>query len=423
MSTVHIKGGIVMKVFKKIVSVAVATVTSLCGLQIVSAGAFEPDAFMTSYRMSDINRNGTTNTTDSTILSNVLWGNRYVASNKLMDADGNRVISWADHAHIVAETVGNNSFNYVDGLSGVGFCGGNTTYVYTPSGQSTSCLYRKHLYSTGYGTSNDIVYNLSMTETAFPTGMSSPDVVIGNDGRVPETSSIYTGIVRIGGPTGGTGFVVGDHEIATAAHVVFNGNSWNTNSYFQFPVIGADGKVEVNTLTATKYYFKEAHIEQNYYTSQNDEIDYALITVNTDLSDCYHFSLGIPYDMYSASFVDYFDDYNLYVTGYPGDLGSGYTRYLFTAADKLYTGTGYQSDLLCYTTDTSGGDSGAPVYIKETVSTGNKKYSNYITVLGIHHGGLVESLDPNTNKYKSNCGAFFTPLRLKFFLNNPNASY
>lgn len=401
-----------MNVFKKIVAVATAAFTCLGGLQAFSAGAFEPkpvsDAFTTWYRMSDINRNGTTNTTDASIMSNVLWANRYVANNQLMDADGNHVISWADHKHIVAESVGNNSFNYVDGLTGSGFCGGWTTNVYTPSGQTLSRTYRKHVYSTN----TDSTYALSMTETPFPTTMSDPDSIIGSDDRVPQSSSNYaSGIVYLS--NGMTGFVVDDHVIATAAHCVYdrNNNSW-TSGYFMFPEVDASGNLQVNTATATKYYFKEAHIENQYVTDSHylHYKDYALITVSADLKDRYHFSLGIPYNMYDSPA---FGDYNLYITGYPSEYTSGGIAHMYTGYGKLYTDNGYDPSVLCYNTDTTGGNNGGPIYIKENVISTSEDL-NLITVIGIHDGTLNSS---------ANYGTYFTPMHLKFYYNNPYISY
>ena len=409
-----LRGGIAMKALQKIIAIAAAT--GLCGVQAVSVGAFdsqqENSAFSTLYKMSDINRNGVTDIIDATFMSHVLWGWRYVANNAHMDVDGNNVISLADQQNIISDLTGNKSFNYVSGMSGVPFFSGTTSNVYNPSGTTLKIKYYKHVYDNP---KLDTTYDLSMTESAFPTSVSSPDMIVDTDDRIPEKSVDFsTGIVYL--DNGCTGFVVGDHVIATAAHCVYKveDESWLC-SYFMFPnEVNAKGELQVNTATAKQYKFKEAHLESLY---KNNKVydrtkDYALITVAEDLSNCYHFNLGIPYDMYSSPV---FGNYNLYVTGFPGEHTTNNVAHLYTGFGKLYSGKEYRPDMLCYTTDTTGGNSGSPVYIKENVSTQSQDY-NLITVIGVHDGGIGTNI-------KANNGVYFTPIHLKFYLNNNNISY
>lgn len=99
------------------------------------------------------------------------------------------------------------------------------------------------------------------------------------------------------------------------------------------------------------------------------------------------------------------EDYDIYVTGFPQDLDSK-TKHLYTASGNLCAGT---SDRLCYNTDMCGGDSGAPVYIKESYSTGSDN-TDINTVIRI-----------NVAEKPLNYGVVMTPLRLKFYVNNPEA--
>lgn len=310
--------------------------------------------------------------------------------------------------------------NNVEGCS-VNFIGGMTTNVYTPSSSNTvSGNFIKHNFNNGITS----YYSLSMSESAFPNNISYPDTIIGTDEREPETSSIYTGIVYLGDYyDGATGFVVGDHLIATAAHCVYDSNGWTNKPYLYFPTVFSDGTIGADT-TGQKHYFKEAHIDQEYAqrvgnSFTNSPYDYALITVSENLSGRYHFNLGIPYDMYNSS--NLFEDYDIYVTGYPGDHASNNVCYLYTGVGNLYTGGDALPNMLCYTTDTYWGDSGSPVYIKENVQTPTF-YNEIITVIAIHKG-INNNPDPNYPYITSNWGALITPLRLKFFLNNPNISY
>lgn len=402
-----------MKRMRKLIGAVTAVVCGMSAAVPLGASAEELfpeiESLAASYSTADINRNRTVDITDVLVLNQFLTGSRYVASNSLMDTNGNRVISAADSQHVMAETVKNSYVNNVDGCS-ANFYGGTTTNVYVPSGKSVSCKYYRHVYS---GTATDTSYVLSMTEAALPTGeTASTDAIIGTDDRVPEyDSDINSGICRLG--NGATGFVVGDHEIATAAHCCFNGTAkvWLPSStmYVQFPQAGANtGSI---SLDSHKYYAVQAHVNYDYYlynitNNQPHEdmhpYDYAVLTVAEDLSNRYHFNLGIPYNVTSSPFASY----DIYATGFPQTFDSN-TRYLYTGAGKMYSNS-QDGLLLHYSTDTTGGNSGSPVYLKETYDAAST-YGEYNTVIGIHSG--------------LNCGPCMTPIMLKFFLNNPYASH
>lgn len=91
---------------KKALLFLVAGATLVYNMSVVNAIAFDGRAFTTWYSTADINRNGTVDITDNTILGNVLWGSRYIASNSHMDADGNNVISSADSHFILSKASG-----------------------------------------------------------------------------------------------------------------------------------------------------------------------------------------------------------------------------------------------------------------------------------------------------------------------------
>lgn len=84
-----------------------------------------------------------------------------------------------------------------------------------------------------------------------------------------------------------------------------------------------------------------------------------------------------------------------------------------------YTGTGNLQDLtdykLFHDADTSGGNSGDPVYIEETINN-NKCY----TVLAIHTCG--EDGNDNDNS-ENNCGTRITTDIMKFYMSNSNIGY
>lgn len=396
----------------------------LCGLSAIapigaSAEGLFPEnenAMAASYSTADINRNGSVDITDVLVVNQVLNGTRYIANNSLADTNRNRVISYADTQHAMAELVGNSYVCNVEGCS-ANFYGGTTSNVYVPSGTTTSCKYYRHVYS---GTASDGEYTLSIKEASLPTGTVSPNTIFGDDDRVPEKNTdMKTGICFTSNRA--TGFVVGDHTIATAAHCVLNNNGWRSNFYVQFPDVanvGNSGTAGYVNDTSPKYYAVQAHVDKTYYNYCMDgaeyyhkaPYDYALITVAEDLSDRYHFDLGIPYDVYNSNYT--FLDYNIYVTGYPVDKESNGTHYLYTGVGKMcLNGSTYENELR-YNTDMINGNSGSPVYIKESYDAGSS-YGEFNTVVAIN-----VAQDPAVNS-----GVIMKPIRVKFYKNNNQASY
>lgn len=82
----------------------------------------------------------------------------------------------------------------------------------------------------------------------------------------------------------GTGFIIGDHEIMTAAHIVYRNGFIDDMVTVSFP----------NTSTET-FTVETAHIPVNYTETESDSYyDYAIITVEEDLSNygCYTLGMG-----------------------------------------------------------------------------------------------------------------------------------
>lgn len=183
--------------------------------------------------------------------------------------------------------------------------------------------------------------------------------------------------------------------------------------YVQFSDSANPGVISPNS---QKYYVVQAHIDRSFYDiaqTTSDYLasmtpcDYALLTVSEDLSDRYHFNLGIPYNMTSYPVTDY----NIYVTGFPQDLDSN-TRHLYTGTGNILSNLSVEGSLLSYNTVTAGGNSGGPVYLKESYDA-NSAYGEYNTVIGIHV--MVGA----NNRF----APVMTPIKLKFYLSNPNIAY
>ena len=190
--------------------------------------------------------------------------------------------------------------------------------------------------------------------------------VIGTDDRVIDWTK--SGVVKIITARGsfGTGFVVADHVIATAAHCV-------EEKLDKILLFDNNGNV---TMEATPV---QTHIPYIHQNAGSIEYDYALVTVKEDISSYACFGFGVPLDSFPDS------NPKLTVTGFPGTIGESGSEVTVNTTTKhmMYSGNGrllrQDSDRIYYDTDANYGDSGAPVYITESA------YGNtYFTVVSIH---------------------------------------
>lgn len=245
-------------------------------------------------------------------------------------------------------------------------------------------------------------YTLNPVDTLSSTNART---AIGDDTRVVDFSK--SGVVQIeirdsdGFTSSGTGFVVDDHTIATAAHCVYDKDR-NFTYKCGYKIISinffdSSGNRKTSITDAV-----EVHIPTNYMSKPEvkyDPYDYALIKVDEDLSDYAMFNLGIMNDNFISKHT------SVSVTGFPGSVNGQ------SANNKMYTGTGFicQSDdnELYYDVDTSGGNSGGPIYVTSTFQG-----QSYYTVIGIHAYGISEDKPYNG-------GARITTNLLQFYKNNP----
>ena len=289
----------------------------------------------------------------------------------------------------------------------------STTILNGVSGSTTSRIYRKYIYDL------ESEANYVLRPNVESVNKLDSDVstyaLIGTDDRVKAKNlDENTGLVYLS--TGGTGFIVGDHVIATAAHCVYNTSFESKMDIYTY---SKSGELSGDMLTAV-----EAHVPQSYTSSFSTQYDYALITVEDDLSEdngYFHFKLGTAYNAVSP----YFSNIPIYVTGYPSVLGDDNS--IHNPTFSLYTGEGkvinldnnssYASNnkqILYYDVDTTWGDSGAPVYAIIGSQIGNEKPEYTPVVLAVHRGGHDNS---------HNLGSLITNYHLQFYISNPNIDY
>ncbi len=238
--------------------------------------------------------------------------------------------------------------------------------------------------------------------------------IIGDDERWPSWDK--NGVVQISHSAGvGSGFVVAPHVIATAAHCVYNSATSSGNSSIKIRLFDTNGVVE------HIYDAVETHIPYNYIASVGDGVnkyDYALLTVEEDLSEYMCFELGVALDSASESGKTVLNTgFPTYVNGEYVNMGNTlYTMYssqgnLLDISDEDVDEHSYdRTRQLFYDNDTTGGNSGGPVYVTESYNG-----RVYHTIVAIHSS--------TSETYNYNIGIRITTDLLRFYKYNPNLSW
>lgn len=338
------------RITKKLIAMAAAC--TLC----LSASPLTANA-ATYYYKGDVNNSGSVDVADVTVITQYLRG--------ILSADG-----------IYAERLDVNRDYVIDDkdlqeIKKIVIKTAQTQSVRSVDTTMTTAQETTRYYKYNAQTGNFInYYDLAPVPNISPSGVST-QLIIGNDDRVIDYSK--SGIVKVhkAGYTS-TGFVVGNHTILTAAHCVFR------SSDIQYTLYNSDG-TEKATYNAVSYHVPEKHI----HDIKNPEYDYAIITVAEDLSSYKCFNIGVCRDGIVTPNPD------IYVTGFAYDPSPSRPE----LEKKMVTGSGKFTEnidghkilpkILHYNTDTIGGTSGSPIYVKDS--------NGIMTVIGIHTGSISNS--------------------------------
>lgn len=253
---------------------------------------------------------------------------------------------------------------------------------------SADAFFNKMKYKA-YNFSQNKVFSYTLDENGFQVNQRAGLI----DDRVPDKD---TSVVRL---STGTGFIVDDHTIATAAHCVYGVDNKSFIKDLKVNIYDENCTKILKTITP-----KEAHIPVYYSLKGDERYDYALLYVEEDLSKYGEFSLSMPMDSFMTSGA------TVTVSGFPDKTASdpnagGHKRY--KADGEIMDIRTYDPELwdyqIKYSTFTSGGDSGGPIYTTQTFDG-----ETYHTVVGIHtsSGGKV--------RY----GTRITTTLLMFYYNN-----
>lgn len=246
-------------------------------------------------------------------------------------------------------------------------------------------------------------YTISHDVSTNADNTPSVAAIIGNDNRVPDPDNLS--VVRLS--NGGTGFIVGPHTIATAAHCVVTDKTFNKD--LTASIVGANGNV-IETVAA-----KYLHVPYQFYYGSNYpnpdyhlNYDFAMIEVEEDLSEYGCFDLGTILDNYTTDAIDT----TVGVSGFPQRTGETWgTRYI--GYGQVTSQTEYR---LNYNADANNGDSGGPVYTTITTAYG----TTYKVAIGIH---TTSYRNTETGEGIGSGGVKITSRLLQFYLYNSHKTY
>lgn len=378
---------------------AVAALTAI--LTCISSGSIISFASGTAYDPCDVNKDGSVTIVDSLVIRRYLSGNLHCQNYNQLDANRNLTVDVTDAECVQAKLA---HLAYSSGY--YSRATGQTMPVpsvtgFAPDDSASSYVgrsYMRYSFKTNQRLSN---YSLMPTDVTMDDLYSTRSILDGVDNRYPSSGSENSGLVRVSG-SGGTGFIIGDHLIATAAHCIYGRE---TGEWYNVGIqtYNADGTLTGETLTLV-----EAHIPYRYQSTTGAEFDYALITVEEDLSEFVHFNLAGSYNVTTADY----SNIPIYITGCPSHVYNQPNTFdhLYSAEGRVHAASNtYAIDTDIYI---SGGDSGSPMYTIVDSQTGSEETMRSYSVLGICSGLSATSY-----------GCLITKYQLQFYNNNPYVSY
>lgn len=365
-----------MNVFKKIMSTAVAMATLLTGM------SFPVSATMVTILQGDVNNDNFVNVRDVAWMARYLKGTQSADSYNVTAADATKdgIIDYQDH-NMILDNISNNPQTYAREL-------------YENLNDEERDYYK-------FGYSNKVPTGRS--EYTLPASNTTTYSLSRATESIPDFVRDYsnTGVVRVGN---GSGFIVDDHLVITAAHCVCGGTSSNPTAF-------ADLEVTVyndDETVSKKYTIDSIHVPQEYYGSDKDSYDYALIHIDDhyDNIPTRTFSQYEPYQIgyITNKFID--DERTIITSGYttiPNSSQENNRYYSVGNVDSKSTNLRYHAQA-----GSNYGDSGGLAYYES-------KYNNEIIKSAI--GNITGGGDGAG--YMA-WGVRITPTIARFIFNNEN---
>ncbi len=296
---------------------------------------FGTTASAATFLQGDANGDGILNSVDAAYVNNYLLGRGSADGMMLarMDCDNDYAITKNDY-NMIMRALSN-----------------QTTLSTVTRNALTVPLNESRMYIAYYPQGSSSGY------TELPYTLDAVPAMTGNTREVtnlPDSTNVNVVLLELPGGAVGSGFIIDNHVIATAAHCVFDYDTGEFLEYVNVTICGEDGTQEIETFEAL-----ECHIPRSYRVYRENETlrrnyDYALIYVEEDLSDYGIWSLGMPTDEFLNSGVD------VYASGYAtiSSISNAHNRYVSSGAIANYNSQ-YQLKTLA---DSYGGKSGGPIY-------------------------------------------------------------
>lgn len=383
-----------VNLFKKILSSVIAVCAAFS--VVLPCQNITASADSVSWVCGDVNNDGRLSMQDVITLNRYISGMVELVDYSKADVNTDCIIDTIDVSILNKYLVGN--------ISSLPYATGNNSGNASLNAQPVNSDMRYVIFDAQSGNYIDD-YILSSNQTVD----NSRKTVVINEPRVIDNS--MSGVVKIITNCGiGTGFIVDNHTIATAAHVIFNreiGNFQNSAvTINKILVLNSNGNVE-KTITDTS----QLHIPNNFITfSDCSPYDYGMITVTQDLSSYVDFELGMMNNGIIGS------NATVYSTGFPVEVNNTnevnnltiHTKY--TDSGRITSGNAriFYCDPIA-----TGGNSGGPVYVKT-----NYNGSTHAVVIGI-----TTFATGSNDIYTGSGGVRMTTNLLHFFKNNPNINY
>ncbi len=377
-----------MRKLKKLLSIAMS-VGMIATSIVATMPANTVSATSITFKQGDANGDGAVTIADLTAVSQYLSGNRGATAQQItrMDATQNKVIEEQDYIMI---------YDCIDGYTTPQTV---TTNVYTNIDDSARTYYVFDRNTTNIIGNYTLPANTSTSPISTYKRFQTTDDYLDTE-NMNTVRLLYN---RNGQPYVGSGFIVDDHVIATAAHCLYNGN--NSVSDLTVEVYNYACTEVLATITP-----KTMHIPQLFYqyhdTGYKDNYDYALIYVEEDLSQYGKWSLGCMTTEFMATGSD------VIASGFTGDIENNkpVSRY-YSCGDiinysesenvKNDKNLRFTAEAMSYS-----GKSGGPAYYESDYDE-----TTIRTVVGIVTGGGLNNATWATR---------ITPTLLKFYLNNSN---